>query len=35
MKAMQALVDECMADYDEKGWTGGDWLGPDGGLQEG
>ena len=27
MKAMQALVDECMADYDENGWTGGAWMG--------
>ena len=25
LKAMEALVDRCMADYDENGWTGG-WL---------
>ncbi len=28
MKAMQALVDQCMADYDETGWTGETWLNP-------
>jgi 4-hydroxyphenylacetate 3-monooxygenase len=26
MKAMQALVDQCLADYDENGWTGQDWV---------
>ena len=26
MNQMQALVDRCMADYDENGWTGEDWL---------
>jgi 4-hydroxyphenylacetate 3-monooxygenase len=29
LKAMQALVDQCMADYDEHGWTGETWLNPD------
>jgi 4-hydroxyphenylacetate 3-monooxygenase len=29
LKAMQALVEQCMADYDETGWTGGTWLNPD------
>lgn len=29
MKAMQALVDQCMADYDENGWTGSTWLNAD------
>jgi 4-hydroxyphenylacetate 3-monooxygenase len=29
LKAMQDLVDQCMADYDEHGWTGGPWLNPD------
>ncbi len=29
MAAMKALVDQCMADYDETGWTGDDWLNPD------
>ncbi len=28
MKAMEAMVDQCMADYDEHGWTTGTWLGP-------
>ena len=28
MNQMQALVDRCMADYDENGWTGEDWLDP-------
>ena len=28
MKAMQALVDQCMADYDEHGWTGDTWVNP-------
>jgi 4-hydroxyphenylacetate 3-monooxygenase len=26
MAAMEALVDQCMADYDVKGWTGDTWL---------
>jgi len=26
MAAMEALVDQCMADYDPKGWTGETWL---------
>ncbi len=26
---MIALADACMADYDEKGWTGDTWLNPD------
>jgi 4-hydroxyphenylacetate 3-monooxygenase len=25
MAAMEALVDQCMADYDQDGWTGGTW----------
>ncbi len=28
LKAMEALVDQCMADYDENGWTGTDWINP-------
>ncbi|MDQ0471788.1 4-hydroxyphenylacetate 3-hydroxylase family protein [Labrys wisconsinensis] len=28
LKAMEALVDTCMADYDEKGWTSETWLPP-------
>lgn len=28
MKEMEALVDTCMADYDENGWTGDTWLPP-------
>ena len=28
MKAMQALVEECLADYDESGWTRGPWIDP-------
>jgi 4-hydroxyphenylacetate 3-monooxygenase len=28
MKEMEALVDTCMADYDENGWTGDTWLAP-------
>jgi 4-hydroxyphenylacetate 3-monooxygenase len=23
---MEALVDRCMADYDENGWTGDGWA---------
>ena len=26
---MIALAEQCMADYDEKGWTGDTWLNPD------
>ena len=26
---MIALAEQCMADYDEDGWTGGDWVDPD------
>ena len=26
LKAMEVLVDQCMADYDETGWTGNDWV---------
>ena len=26
---MEALVDRCMADYDEQGWTSGDWVNPE------
>jgi hypothetical protein len=26
LKAMEALVDQCMADYDENGWIGETWL---------
>jgi len=28
LKEMEALVDQCMADYDENGWTGTDWINP-------
>jgi 4-hydroxyphenylacetate 3-monooxygenase len=28
MKAMEALVDQCMSDYDQNGWTGDTWLPP-------
>ncbi|AWI60184.1 hypothetical protein AB395_00005007 (plasmid) [Sinorhizobium fredii CCBAU 45436] len=28
LKEMEALVDQCMADYDENGWTGDTWLPP-------
>ena len=27
LAAMEALVDQCMADYDENGWTGETWCG--------
>jgi 4-hydroxyphenylacetate 3-monooxygenase len=30
LKAMQDLVDQCLADYNEHGWTDNTWLGPDG-----
>jgi 4-hydroxyphenylacetate 3-monooxygenase len=23
---MEALVEQCMADYDENGWVGGTWM---------
>jgi 4-hydroxyphenylacetate 3-monooxygenase len=26
-----ALADQCMSDYDEKGWTGDTWLNPEDG----
>ena len=26
---MIALAEQCMADYDENGWTGDTWLNPD------
>ena len=25
---MEALVDQCLADYDTNGWTGSDWVNP-------
>ena len=28
LREMEALVDTCMSDYDEKGWTGATWLPP-------
>ena len=28
LKEMEALVDQCMADYDENGWTGNTWMQP-------
>lgn len=28
LKAMEALVDQCMADYDTTGWTGDTWFNP-------
>lgn len=28
LRDMEALVDTCMNDYDEKGWTGDTWLPP-------
>lgn len=28
LKAMEELVDTCMSDYDQKGWTGDTWLAP-------
>ena len=28
LKEMEALVDTCMSDYDEHGWTGDTWLDP-------
>jgi 4-hydroxyphenylacetate 3-monooxygenase len=29
MEQMKAMVDQCMSDYDENGWTGDTWLNPD------
>jgi 4-hydroxyphenylacetate 3-monooxygenase len=29
MKSMKDMVDQCMADYDQNGWTGNTWLNPD------
>ncbi len=29
LDAMTALVDQCMADYDENGWTGDTWIDTD------
>ena len=26
---MLALADQCLAEYDEQGWTGDTWLDPD------
>ena len=26
---MIALAEQCMADYDEDGWTGDTWIDPD------
>ena len=28
LASMEALVDQCMADYDENGWTGETWCDP-------
>jgi 4-hydroxyphenylacetate 3-monooxygenase len=28
LQEMEALVDQCMSDYDENGWTGDTWLPP-------
>jgi len=28
MAAMTEMVERCMADYDERGWTGNTWIGP-------
>ncbi len=28
LAAMEGLVEQCMSDYDEDGWTGQTWLGP-------
>ena len=30
---MIALAEQCMADYDEDGWTGETWLNPDDGQR--
>jgi methylase of polypeptide subunit release factors len=29
LERMTALVDRCMAEYDEHGWVGDTWLGPE------
>jgi 4-hydroxyphenylacetate 3-monooxygenase len=29
MAKMQGMVDQCLADYDENGWTGDTWLNPE------
>ena len=29
MAAMKGLVDQCLSDYDENGWTGDTWLNPE------
>ena len=29
LDGMIALADQCLADYDENGWTGDTWLDPD------
>ena len=29
LRAMEALAEQCMADYDENGWTGDTWLNAD------
>jgi 4-hydroxyphenylacetate 3-monooxygenase len=29
MEQMTALADQCMAEYDENGWTDPTWLDPD------
>jgi 4-hydroxyphenylacetate 3-monooxygenase len=26
LDACEALVDQCLSEYDLDGWTGGDWL---------
>jgi 4-hydroxyphenylacetate 3-monooxygenase len=31
---MLALAEQCMADYDEDGWTGDDWIDPDDAIGE-
>jgi 4-hydroxyphenylacetate 3-monooxygenase len=28
MAQMEALVEQCMADYDAQGWTGDVWINP-------
>jgi len=33
LRAMKDLVDQCMADYDESGWTGDSWLNAEGDLK--
>jgi 4-hydroxyphenylacetate 3-monooxygenase len=29
LEAMTGLVERCMAEYDEEGWTAGPWRDPD------